>query len=111
MPQIKSKRLKRFKSLRKKHTSKDILNKISWIRLLKDSSPSVSSKKNISHTKGHYGWKNLNQISNEESNLGRLKRTKVQKHQKNAKGMGMRNKRIYLFAPYYNPMVSMLEAV
>ena len=75
---MKSKMPKESNFPESKHTSKDILNKNPyWIRLLRGSSPSVSLKQIISHKKGHYGWKNLNQVSNEGSNPGRLKRTKV----------------------------------
>ena len=49
-----------------------------WIRLLEVSFPSVSWKKNISHTKGHYGWKNLKQISRRKQS-GRSQKEKSPK--------------------------------
>ena len=91
---MKSKRPKESNLPERKHTPKDILNKISLDKIAQRFFSICELKTIISHTKGHYGWKNLNQVSNERSNSGRLKRTKVQKHQKNAKGMGVRNKRI-----------------
>ena len=73
---MKAKRPKESNLLERSSTLKDILNKISWIRLLKGFSPSVSWKKNISHTKGHYGWKNLNQISDRKQS-GRTQKEKI----------------------------------
>ena len=53
-------------------------------------------KQIITHTKGHYGWKNLNQISNIKEAIQEDSKDKSLKHQKNAKGMGVRNKQIHL---------------
>ena len=44
-----------------------------------------------------------------KANRRTQKWTKVQKHKKVQNGMGMRNKRIYLFTICYNPVVSKLE--
>ena len=50
----------------------------------------------ITHTKGHYGWKNLNQISKAKKVIEEDSKEKSHKHQNNEKGMGMRNKRMHL---------------
>ena len=49
-------------------------------------------KQVITHTKGQCGWRNLNQISKVKEAIKEDSKDKIIKHQKNAKGMGMRNK-------------------
>ena len=53
-------------------------------------------KQVITHTKGHYGWKNLNQISKVKEAIKEDSKDKSFKHQNNEKCMGMRNKRMHL---------------
>ena len=96
MPQMKSKRPKESNLPERKHTSKDILNKISWIRLLKGSSLSMRWNQNISHRKGHYGWKNLSQISNKEINPWRLKAKKSKTIKRMQKAWNEEQKNIYV---------------
>ena len=63
-------------------------------------------KQIITHTKGHHGWKNLNQLSNTKEAIWEDSEDKSHTHQKNEKGMGMKNKRIHLSKHYYDPVVS-----
>ena len=49
-------------------------------------------KQVITHTKGHCGCKNLNKISKVKEAIKEDSKDKSFKHQKNVKGMGMRNK-------------------
>ena len=53
----------------------------------------------MTHTKGHYGWKNPYQILKVEEAIKEDSEDKCHskgKHQKNANSMGMRNKRIHM---------------
>ena len=58
---------------------KDILKKqISKINgFLKRFFSVCEMKQIITHTKGHHGWKNLNQISNVKEQYGKNQQTKV----------------------------------
>ena len=50
-------------------------------------------------------------LKRKRSNPGKLNRQKSKKHQKNAKGMGMRKKRICLSILCYDPVVFELEEI
>ena len=52
-------------NIHKKRYAEDIHQKNKWIAQ-KGSSPFVSLKQVITHTKGHYGWKNPNQFLKKE---------------------------------------------
>ena len=53
-------------------------------------------KQKITYTKGHHGWNNLNQISNVKRAIREDSTDKSIKASKECKGMGAKNKRIYL---------------
>ena len=68
--------------------------------------------KYISHTKGHYGIEDpelqFSKKGMQEDSYEKGQKSKSTKSAKN--GIGMRNKRIFLFTMCYNPMVSKLLA-
>ena len=80
------------------------LQKKTWF--IKGSSPSMVWMKYHSHKRTLWMEEPKSNLKYKKEQPGKTHQTKVLKHQKNAKGMGMRNKQIYLSYSCYNPVVS-----
>ena len=105
----KPKGLKESKLLRKQCISKQSTKSYEY-KIAKSSSPSVSWKLNTSLTQKDTMDRRAWIKKFRKKGMRRTQRTKVQKHKKVQNGMGMRNKWIFLFTRFYDPVVSKLEA-
>ena len=78
MPQIKEKRLTSQNFPKRKDISGSAMkHKIVNNKIAQRFFSVHELKQNIIHTKGHHGWKNLNQISNVKEQSGKTQQTKV----------------------------------
>ena len=112
MPQMKAKMLKESNIPGRKHISKHILNKISLNKIARNLFfvRELKSKKYLSQKRTLW-IEGLEPSFRKKAIREDSKGQKSRRIKRMQNGMGMRNKRIYMFTICYNPMVSNLEAI